>query len=95
MKGAEVNRRFSVVLNDTIARRINEFSATTGISKDKVVELAINRFLNDPDVIVRLVNGYMEMANLNREITKAFTPCEEDAELHLLEYRLKEPKKHS
>ncbi|GAF36371.1 hypothetical protein FD41_GL002505 [Lentilactobacillus farraginis DSM 18382 = JCM 14108] len=44
-------------------------------------------FFDDPKLISGLMKGYCEMANLNREISHDFSCCEEDADIHLAQYR--------
>lgn len=34
-----------------------------------------------------LIHGYQAMAPINREIVRVFTPCEEEAERHLTQFR--------
>ncbi|GAA2971900.1 hypothetical protein [Lentilactobacillus parakefiri] len=87
MEKATNSKHFSVMINDQIANRLEQFSATVGISESAAVEIAINYFFDDPKVIDGLMRGYREMGSLNREISKDFSCCEEDADIHLTQYR--------
>ena len=72
MEKATNSKHFSVMINDQIANRLEQFSATVGISESAAVEIAINYFFDDPKVIDGLMRGYREMGSLNREISKDF-----------------------
>ena len=47
----------------------------------------INYFFDDPKVIDGLMKGYREMGSLNRQISNDFSCCEQDADIHLTQYR--------
>lgn len=87
MKKATNHKQFSVMINDRVADRLDQFSTTMGVSESAAVEIAINYFFDDPKLISGLMKGYREMVNLNREISHDFSCCEEDADVHLAQYR--------
>ncbi|MFT8767217.1 MAG: antitoxin [Lentilactobacillus hilgardii] len=87
MEKATNHKQFSVMINDQVADRLDQFCTNVGISESAAVEIAINYFFDDPKVISGLMNGYREMATLNREISHDFSCCEEDADVHLAQYR--------
>ncbi|EHO49600.1 hypothetical protein [Lentilactobacillus kisonensis] len=87
MDKATNQRHFSVMIDDKIADRLEQFCSTVGVSESAVVEVAINYFFDDPQIISGLMKGYREMASLNREISHDFSCCEEDADIHLTQYR--------
>lgn len=87
MEKATNHKRFSVMINDQVAGRLEQFCATVGVSESAAAEIAINYFFDDPQIVNRLMKGYREMATLNREISHDFLNCEEDADIHLAQYR--------
>lgn len=87
MEKATYQKHFSVIINDRIADRLAQFCSTVGISENAAVEIAMNYFFDDPQIVNGLMKGYREMANLNREISHDFSCCEEDADFHLTQYR--------
>lgn len=76
-------QHFSVVLNDEAVQRVRHFNEGIDVSHLSDVDIAISYFFSDSATVEALMNGYREMASLNQEITKAFTPCEVDADVCL------------
>lgn len=77
-------QRFSVILNDEAANRVRQWYDDIDISNLSTADVVVSYFFNDSKTIELLMNGYREMASLNQEITKAFTPCEEEADICFL-----------
>ncbi|AQW21729.1 antitoxin [Lentilactobacillus curieae] len=86
-KAVKSSIHFSLTVNDQIAHRLSDFCRHVGVSQTTAVNIAINYFFDDPKLIHSLMDGYREMGSLNREITHDFLASEDDAELHLAQYR--------
>ncbi|WP_283679338.1 antitoxin [Lentilactobacillus sp. Marseille-Q4993] len=80
-------KNFSLVINDHFNLKVEHFCKTMESSQKSSANILLNYFFEDPKTINSLMTGYREMANLNREITKDFLASEDDAELHLTQFR--------
>lgn len=82
-------RSYSVAISAEKVQRMKRVCKEVSLAQTKLASIAIDKFVKDPNVAQQLMEGYVEMARLNREITSEFTCCEEDAETVLTRARAK------
>lgn len=77
---AEDSKKVVVEIDETTYSLIEEYSEYMNEEENKVVNYLMKQTLNDfVDKYTNLKKGYVEMGNLNLEISKAFTVSENEA----------------
>lgn len=81
---AEDSKKMVVEIDKATYSVIEEFSEYMNENEDQVVDYLLKRTLNEfVDNYTNLKNGYVEMGNINLEISRAFTVSENEAFNHI------------
>ncbi|GLB47211.1 hypothetical protein WR164_11900 [Philodulcilactobacillus myokoensis] len=77
---------FKIIFNPKMAKQLKHFNASFASNSVNMNSIRIqDSFANDA-VIHDLIHGYIQMGNLNQQISNEFIPCEEDADQKLKQF---------
>lgn len=77
-------KEVNLKVNKELYKAIEEYSAYSGDNEEKVIDFIVNRSLEKFKVdYEKLKKGYVEMGNINLEISNAFKASENEALEHI------------
>lgn len=84
---AAFQKNFSVQLDSDVVDRLQKYSAENACDTNYVIDEALFNFFQQEDRMVgQLVDGYLNMADINEEISNAFSICEQEVDRQVSGY---------
>ncbi|MCO6542632.1 MAG: antitoxin [Lactobacillus sp.] len=78
---AEAQKMFSVRLDADVVDRLQKYSDENACDVNWVIDEALlNFFQREGNFAAQLIHGYFDMADINEELSDAFSICEQEAD---------------
>lgn len=78
---AEVQKDVSVRLDADVLDRLQKYSDENACDFNWVIDVALlNFFQSEGNFAAQLIHGYLYMADINEEMSDAFSICEQEAD---------------
>lgn len=75
-------KKVSIQLNPEMVDMLEKYSADNSNDINDIVDQALESYLHEREdnCVDELIHGYMDMAQINEEISNAFSNCEQEAD---------------
>lgn len=84
---ADNQRNISVQLDAEVLNQLESYVSKNACDIDFIVDEALLSFFNHPNNIVdQLIHGYLDMADINEELSKEFSICEQEADKRTIDF---------
>ncbi|MBA1434265.1 antitoxin [Bombilactobacillus bombi] len=78
---ADIQKDFSVRLDAELVERLQKYTDENACDINWVIDEALlNFFQREGNFAAQLIHGYLDMADINEELSNAFLICEQEAD---------------